>query len=186
MLKLDGTIHILSETLEIAQLNEKQYVYLYVSEEDNPDGKDEIFECMQRTEPDDKGIELFRYTKNAEMSRYKNIDELFRDPMNRVDQRFCKFAIIGGNTLHPGYFRLFAKEVFKSVNATAEDVAFAYQCLNGVKNMDVVNQYLNQPSSNSDALNEMKRIVDRLRQNVPIPQEHTKKTEVESGCVELV
>ena len=179
ILKVNGEIYISSDLLTIEQKNEEHYVYLTIQKKDNPDGMDIELKCEQKTDMDDNGLELFRYTKNAEMFEYKDISELcgkYR-PTNRIDQIFCKFSIVGGNTLHPNYYRLFAKAVLGDTNATATDVAFAYQCLNGINNIDVVEQYFKGATSNDDIVKEMKKVLDRLRKSIKVPESQLEKIE---------
>lgn len=177
ILKVDGEIYISSEMLTIEQINETHYVYLTIQKKDNPDGVDVELKCEQQTEPDDNGLELFRYTKNAKMFEYKDIYELFNKPMNRINQAFCRFATVGGNTLHPNYYRLFAEAVLRYTNATAFDVAFAYQCLNGINNIDVVKQYFKEVSSNAEILKKMENVLDRLSKNNSIQEKQPEKIE---------
>lgn len=177
ILKANGEIYISSELLTIEQKNEKHYVYLTIQKKDNPDGTDVELKCEQKTDSDENGLELFRYTKNAEMYEYKDISELFNTPMNRINQIFCKFSTVGGNTLHPNYYRLFAEAVLGCTNATACDVAFAYQCLNGINNIDVVKQYFKGATSNIDILKAMKKILDRLSKNSSVQERQPEKIE---------
>ena len=177
LLKVDGKIYILSEILTIKQEEETHYVYLIIQNTDNPDGKDIELTCEQTVKPKDDAFELFRYTKNADMFVYKDIRELFNGPMNRINQIFCKFAIVGGNTLHPDYFRLFAKEILESTNASISDVAFAYQCLNGINNIGVIKQYFNDVVSNSDVIERMEKVLNRLSMDNNIQKSQSEKLE---------
>ena len=163
ILKVDGKIYVTPESIAIEQKNGKYYVYLTVQHTDVPDGTDVDLECRQASDPDENGFELFRYIKNAEMHEYKNIDEAFKDPMNRIDRRACQFAVIGGSTLCPNYYRLFAKEILKCANAAPSDAAFAYQCLNGINHIEAINQYFNGSTTNSEILKKMKTALDMLR-----------------------
>ena len=183
ILKLNERIYVSSRVLTIDQINEKHYVYLTIQKQDNPDGEDIVLNIDQQLEPIDGGFEVFRYTKNAEMFEYKDIREVFSTPMNRINQSFCKYAVIGGSTLHPYYFRLFAEAVLESTNATVNDIAFAYQCLNGIGNIDVVNRYCKGPSSNSEILNKMKAILDRLSKNSVVEEKMSEKIEMPKKMV---
>ena len=177
ILKLNEKIYVSSQSITIDQLNEKHYVYLTIQKQDNPDGKDIIININQGLKPVESELEIFRYTKNAEMFEYKDIGELFSKPMNRINQSYCKYSVIGGSTLHPYYLKLFGEAIIDNTNATAYDVAFAYQCLNGIRNINVVNHYFKGSSSNTEILNEMKAILDRLKKNSTVEKRHTEKIE---------
>lgn len=177
LLKYNNQIYILAEALSIEQKTEKHYVYISLQKIDNPDGVYVVLQCDQIDEPNDEKFELFRYTMNAEMFAYKNIHELLRSPMNRINQLYCKYSVIGGNTLHPYYFQLFANAVLESSNASQNDVAFAYQCLNGITNISVVKHYFNGTSSNKDVLIQMKVILDRLEKKPNVQESQPQKVE---------
>ena len=183
ILKLNEKIYVSSQILTIDQINETHYVYLTIQNQDNPDGEDIIINIEQGLEPFENGLEIFRYTKNAQMFEYNDIGELFSRPMNRIDQSYCKYAVIGGSTLHPYYFRLFAGAILESENATSHDVAFAYQCLNGIRNINVVNHYFKGASSNAEMLNEMKAILDKLNKSSIIEEKQSKKIEMPKKMV---
>lgn len=147
----------------------EHYVYLKKYADAYSDGDEiKIKPVLVGTESSDEGLELFRCTKYAYsvMFKYKNIDELFKEQtvMNRINQVFCKYAVIGGSTLHPYYFKLFADKVLKSSNPSPPDTAFAYQCLNGISNIDVVNRYFNieSPLSNVEILKLMENVIKKL------------------------
>ncbi len=184
ILKLNEKIYVSSQILTIDQINGKHYVYLTIQNQDNPDGGDIIINIEQGLEPLESGFEIFRYTKNAEMFEYNDIGELFRDSMNRINQSYCKYAVIGGSTLHPCCFRLFAEAILESANATSQDVAFAYQCLNGIRNMNVVNHYFKGDSSNAEGLKEeMKAILDKLKKSSVVEEKQLEKLEMPKKTV---
>ena len=172
ILKKDGEVYVAPETLVIKQEVGKHYVYLTIQDTDVPDGKNVDLECQQNSPPGESSFELFKYNKDEGAGLYEyedikeaftNVDKPFEPPVNRIDQRACRFAVVGGVTLCPKYYRLFAKEILKCVNAAPSDVAFAYQCLNGINNIEAVKQYFNGSDTNSDVLIKMKTALDRLR-----------------------
>ena len=170
ILKWDGEVYVAPETFVIKQEDGKHYVYLKIQRTEVPDGRIVELKCQQTSELEENAFELFKYTKDAVMYEYKNIDEAFKnidkpfkEPVNRIDQRACRFAVIGGATLCPKYYRWFAKEILKCVNAAPSDAAFAYQCLNGIDNIEAVKHYFNGSDTNSDVLKKMKTALDRLR-----------------------
>lgn len=169
ILKINGEIYTSPVALTLEQVDEKHYVYLVIEQNDNPDGSEVDLKIEQTTELRECGWELFRYTKNANMYEYKDVFELFATPMNRINQLFCKFAIVGGNTLNPSYFRMFAKAVLSRSNATAEDVAFAYQCLNGIHDIEVIKQYFDGKTSTHDILEEMKSKLSKMGETDSVP-----------------
>ncbi len=175
ILKANNDIFISHEPLTIHQENEKHYVYLRIQENEMPDGKDIVMKCEQSITEDKVGIELFRYTKSAEMYEYKDVFEIFTMPMNRINQIYCKYAIIGGNTLHPNYYRLYSKAVLDCPNATPSDIAFAYQCLNGINNISIIQSYFNGVTSNEDVLKKMKTALERMNASI-ITQEMKPET----------
>ena len=172
ILKWDGEVYIAPETFVIKQEDGKHYVYLTIQDTDVPDGKNVDLECRQASELKKNDFELFKYNKSegVAVSEYgdmeqasTNVDEPFKNPVNRIDQRACRFAVIGGFTLCPKYYRLFAKEILKCPNAAPVDIAFAYQCLNGIHNIETVRQYFNGLYTNSDVLKQMKTALDNLK-----------------------
>lgn len=170
IIKINDEIYVSSNNLYIEQKSEKHYVYLFLDKTINSDGIDIELKCVQNNSEDGEGFELFRYTKNAKMYKYKDVFEVLNAPMNRINQSFCKYAIVGGNTLHPDYYRLFAKEILNNSNAKVRDVAFAYQCLNGINCVDVVKQYFGEEKSNYDILIEIKNIIDRLKKDTTLDE----------------
>ena len=183
LLKYNNKIHVLAESLAIEKKTEKHYVYISLQETDNSDGKDVLLHCDQIDEPNDEKFELFRYTMNAEMFVYKDIYELFSSPMNRINQLYCKYSVIGGNTIHPYYFQLFANAVLESSNASQDDIAFAYQCLNGITNISIIKHYFNGASSNEDVLNQMRVILDRLKKKLNVQESQSQKGETPKKMV---
>ncbi|WP_295093338.1 hypothetical protein [Ruminococcus sp.] len=177
LLKYNDKIYVLAEALSIEPKTEKHYVYISLQKIDNPDGIDVVIQCDQIDEPNDEKFELFRYTMNAEMFVYKDMYELLSSPMNRINQSYCKCSVIGGNTLHPYYFQLFANAVLESSNASQNDIAFAYQCLNGITNISIVKHYFNGASSNMDVLIQMKVILNRLKKKLNVQESQPQKVE---------
>ena len=73
-----------------------------------------------------------------------------------------------------GYYRLYAEKVLSSVNADMQDIAFAYQCLNGIGSIEIVKVYFHTDDmSNQNILSLMKQRLSKLSANSP----ETKKTE---------
>jgi hypothetical protein len=120
---------------------------------------------------------------NAEMFVYKDIYELLSSPMNRINQLYCKYSVIGGNTLHPYYFHLFANAVLESSNASDNDIAFAYQCLNGITNIAIVKHYFNGACSNKDILMQMRTVLDRLKKKLNVQESQPQKVETPKKMV---
>lgn len=168
IVKINDELHISSEIIYVEQKFENQYVYLSVQKTENSDGSDMSMQCVQSTEPNETAFELFRYTRNAEMFEYRDVAEVFNNPINRINQIFCKYGVAGGYTLKPFYYRLFAKAVLDCSTASASDIAFSYQCLNGISSIDIIKQYFDDPSSNSAIIEEMKNILGRLRTNISV------------------
>ncbi len=176
-LKINDKVCILTEALSIEQKAGKHYVYISLHKNDDPDGTDVVLHCDQTDETDVEKFELFRYIMNAEMFVYKDVDELFNSPMNRINQLFCKYSVIGGTTLHPYYFQLFANAVLESSDASQNDIAFAYQCLNGITNISVVNHYFNGASSNEDVITQMRDKLDKLKKKLNVKESQPQKVE---------
>ncbi len=168
IVKIDNELHISPQKIFLEQKEENQYVYLSVQKRGLPDGSDVSKGCSQTMQPDDNAFELFRYTRNAKMFEYKDISEVFNKPINRINQIFCKYGVAGGSTLHPYYLRLFAEGILECSGASASDIAFSYQCLNGISSIDVIRKYFGNVSSNSDIVSEMKKILAGLRTNAPV------------------
>lgn len=175
IVKINNELHISSQTMTIEQEYENQYVYLTVQKSDHPDGNEVCVECEQTTEANNNAFELFRYTRNAEMFEYNDIFEVFNEPINRINQIFCKYGVVGGHTLNPYYYRLFAKAVLECSNASPFDIAFSYQCLNGINSINVIKQYFGDISSNSAIIDEMRKILGRLRTNVSVTEVQEEK-----------
>lgn len=183
LFKYNDKIFVLEEELSIEQKTEKHYVYISLQKNDNPDGVDVVLQCDQIDEPNDEMFELFRYTMNAEMFVYKDIYELLNSPMNRINQLYCKYSVIGGTTLHPYYYQLFANAILESSNASNIDIAFAYQCLNGITNISIVKHYFNGASTNEDVLMQMRAVLDRLKKKLNVQESQPQKVETPKKMV---
>ena len=178
ILKFNGTIYVSSEEIIIHQENEVHFVYLSIHKTENADGVDVELTCEQSENMEENKFELFRYTKNAEVRKYDNASELLdKSPINRINQVYCKYSIKGGSTLHPDYFKLFAQEVLDRPNALMSDVAFAYQCLSGIFNVDIINQYFGCNGGNLEILERMKKVLDRMSKSEAISTEEKEKVE---------
>lgn len=183
LFKYNDKIFVLEEELSIEQKTEKHYVYISLQKNDNPDSVDVVLQCDQIDEPNDEMFELFRYTMNAEMFVYKDIYELLNSPMNRINQLYCKYSVIGGTTLHPYYYQLFANAILESSNASNNDIAFAYQCLNGITNISIVKHYFNGASTNEDVLMQMRAVLDRLKKKLNVQESQPQKVETPKKMV---
>lgn len=183
LLKINDTVFVMAESLSIEQKTERHYVYISLRKIDNPDGEDIVLHCSQIDEPQNENFELFRYTMNAEMMAYKDVYELLSAPMNRINQLNCKYSVVGGSTLHPCYFQLFANAVLESSNASQNDIAFAYQCLNGITNISIVKHYFSGASSNEDVLKQMRVILDRLKKKIDVQDSQPPKVETPKKMV---
>lgn len=76
-------------------------------------------------------LELGRFVlnKNANLRcKYDFFDD-FRTPVNTLDITRCRFAGVGGVTLHPNVLKGFAKALLET-SSEATDIAFAFLCLN--------------------------------------------------------
>ena len=178
IVKIDGEIYVSSEVITIEQLNESHYVYLIAQKVETSDGVEVVLNCQQSENLDSNCFELFRYTKNAEIFEFKNVEELISSntPINRINQKSCKYGVIGGSIFHPRYFKLYAESVLRSNNATPIDIAFAFQCLNGIKNIDVVKQYFYGVNIDQDIFREMKEKLEKMSSTDIVKEETHEKT----------
>ena len=134
IIKLGSNVYLVKKSEEIMFCEQKNFVYLEVVEEKCIDGNDYNVKIIHTDKEVPGAFELFRYIKNASMKNYQDINELFGEVTNRVDQRYMHQSILGGYSLIKDYFVLFAKKVLQGKNAEMKDIAFAYQCLNDIDN----------------------------------------------------
>lgn len=168
--KIDGEIYVMSEKSIIEQLDQRHYVYLSIVRSDNPDGTDYNVKVLQYEEEDNSLLELFRYTKNATVSHYKDISEVFSEPMNRINQKHCVYSYKNGNSLCETYYKLYAYAVLDSTNASTNDVVFAYQCLNSIRDMDLIICYFGRTTSNSEIVHAMEnklKLLNKCEKELP-------------------
>ena len=174
IVKINGEVYILTKPLSVNAEDEINYVYLKITSESLADGTNLQMEVIQKNEKDDTLFEMARYAKNAVLKHYSKIEELFSDVSNRIDQRYVLQSVAGGNTLLSGYYRLYAEKVLSSVNADMQDIAFAYQCLNGIGSIEIVKAYFHTDDmSNQNILSLMKQRLSTLSAKSP----ETKKSE---------
>ena len=177
ILKQEGDIYISTNVLQINQFLENHYVYLVVEKNETPDGMNCIVKVEQYEEPQENKIELFRYTKNAELHKFKDISEVFSNPINRINQIYAKRSIEGGTTLCNYYFKLFANQVLKCQNVKMEDIAFAYQCLNGIQNTAILFQYFGDDISNQVVVEIMKKKIESFGKELSVLDKEPEKKE---------
>lgn len=168
IVKINGEVYILTKPLSVNAEDEINYVYLKITSESLADGTNLQIEVIQKNEKNDNLFEIARYTKNAVLKPYNKIEELFSDVSNRIDQRYVLQSVAGGNTLLSGYYRLYAEKVLSSVNADMQDIAFAYQCLNGIGSIEIVKAYFHTDDmSNQNILSLMKQRLSTLSAKSP-------------------
>ena len=168
IVKINGEVYILTKPLSVNAEDEINYVYLKITSESLADGTNLQMEVIQKNEKDDTLFEMARYAKNAVLKHYSKIEELFSDVSNRIDQRYVLQSVAGGNTLLSGYYRLYAEKVLSSVNADMQDIAFAYQCLNGIGSIEIVKAYFHTDDmSNQNILSLMKQRLSTLSAKSP-------------------
>lgn len=174
IVKINGEVYILTKPLSVNAEDEINYVYLKITSESLADGTNLQMEVIQKNEKDDTLFEMARYAKNAVLKHYSKTEELFSDVSNRIDQRYVLQSVAGGNTLLSGYYRLYGEKVLSGVNADMQDIAFAYQCLNGIGSIEIVKAYFHTDDmSNQNILSLMKQRLSKLSAKSP----ETKKTE---------
>lgn len=174
--KIGGQIFVMTESFIISQVEQSHYVYLSILESDKPDGTDYDVDVSQYEEENNSLLELFRYTKNATVSHYKDIYEVFSEPMNRINQKHCAYSYKNGNSLCEHYFKLYAHAVLKSSNASAKDLLFAYQCLNSIKDIDIIKCYFGDVTSKLDIVHAMENKLKLLNQHEKeLPKQSEKK-----------
>lgn len=152
IVKIKGKVYFITQKTLVKAEGETNFVYLESVSRQEVDGTEYETKIIQKKEEDLSLFELFRYVKNAVMKDYADIKEIFIDTANRVDQRKVLSSVLGGSTLCGSYYRLFAEYLLKSGNSGMEDIAFAYQCLNGVRNMDMIKAYFKTNDTENDKI----------------------------------
>lgn len=163
IVKIDGNIYLVHQSEQMIFKEQQNFVYLKIIENEEVDGISYCTEIVQKKEEDNSLFELFRYVKNAHVKKYACIDEVFDDVTNRIDQRKMQKSIKGGSTLSNEYYRLFAKCILKSNCAQVKDIAFAYQCLNSITDIEILKEYFGEEElSNDNLLLLMKEIAKKM------------------------
>jgi len=158
ILKINNEIYFSMRNESFSFMEEANYVYLQILKEEKVDGTEYQIEFIQKQQENNTLFEIFRYVKSAEMMNYQNIQEVFQNLMNRVDRSHVKQSIAGGSTLHNMYFRLYADAILQNKNAEISDIAFGYQCLNGIAKAEVIKHYFQtEDFTNESILKLMKK-----------------------------
>lgn len=163
IVKIKGKVYFITEKATLQANDEMNYVYLEVAAQPEIDGTEYNISIIQKKEKDDSLFELFRYVKNASIREYTDIKEAFADTINRVDQRFSLKSVKGGSIVSGKYFSLFAEYILSKNTADIRDVAFAYQCLNELSCIDVIQAYFKTENvTNENILYLMKNKIEEL------------------------
>lgn len=166
IIKINNEIFFSTKNESFKFLEGANYVYLQILKEEKTDGTKYQIEFVQKQQEENTLFEVFRYVKSAEMMNYKNMQEVFLNPMNRIDRSHVKQSLIGGSTLHKMYFGMYADEVLRNKNSGMGDIAFGYQCLNGISNIDVIKNYFQtEDFTNESVLALMKKRLLELASN---------------------
>lgn len=166
IIKINNEIFFSTKNGSLKFLEGANYVYLQILKEEKTDGTEYQIEFVQKQQEEDTLFEVFRYVKSAEMMNYKNMQEVFLNPMNRIDCSHVKQSLIGGSTLHKMYFGMYADEVLRNKNSEMGDIAFVYQCLNGISNIEVIKNYFQtEDFTNESVLALMKKRLLELDSN---------------------
>ena len=175
IVKIDGVVYFLSHDQVIDQHDNNNYVYIEVECNDTVDGIIYNIEINQYSTQQTDKVELFRYTKNAELSMLQNCNDLFTPPINRINKIYANYSYVGGTSLCPDYFKAYARDVLKAKNAKMADIAFSYECLNGIRNMDLVKSYFNNDGSNLSVIEVMKKRLSEISRGVESSQVEPEK-----------
>ncbi len=164
--KINGEIYFLTKTFCMEVLKGIHYVYLTVLEHKKVDGIEYEIQIKQEQAETKDSFELFRYIKSLKILEYQSIDEIFlKSIMNRIDRTHVKQSIIGGSTLCSEYFKFYANAILENKNACMTDIAFAYQCLNGINDIHLLKNYFQSDSlTNEEILSKMKDQLDSLEE----------------------
>lgn len=141
IVKINGEVLFLTSSTMLEFQYERNYVYIETKREMVIDGAIVTVGVTQKPEEDSDLFEIFRYVRNATVKSYLDIVETYQETMNRIDQSMSYKSIKGGCTLCDVYYELFAKYILKSPNASFHDIGFAYQCLNGIDNIEILKAY---------------------------------------------
>lgn len=166
IVKIDGEIFFSDKTMLLEQRDEHNYVYIELACDNTVDGVLYKIEVSQYSTPQSDKLELFRYTKNAALLQLRDCADLFNPPINRINKLHSSYSYKGGKSLCPDYFKVYAKEVLASSNARMEDIAFAYECMNEVRDVDLIKIYFGNDASNDRVLEEMKNKLAAMSRKV--------------------
>lgn len=172
VVKLGGELYFSDTEQILEQQEEHNYVYLEVVGNSTVDGDEIEVRINQYSSPQTDKIELFRYIKNAELLLLQECKDLFNPPINRINKIFSKHCYRGGSSLCPEYFKLYAKEVLNSSNARMTDIAFALECLNGVRDIDLIKAYFENDGNN-------KSVIEVMQKKLAAMSRNTENTKVE-------
>jgi len=175
IVKVDGIVFFSTDEQVIDQHDDNNYVYIEVKNNDTVDGIEYCIEINQSSTQQTNKVELFRYTKNAELSMLQNCDDLFTPPINRINRIYSNNSYIGGTSLCPEYFKVYAREVLRSPNAQIADIAFSYVCLNGIRDIDSVKAYFKNDGSNISVIEMMKKRLAEIAMKTESPQVEQEK-----------
>lgn len=176
IVKIDGEIYFLTDSIVLPFEDERNYVYLDKSSTETEDGIVFKTNIIQKHDEDGSLFELFRYIKNATVKEYSDIKEACNDEMtNRIDQKFALKSVVGGSTLRDNYYILFADAILKNQNANIRDISFAYQCLNGISHIGLIKTYFGAENVTNgeviqlmkDKVQEMEYCPQQIPNNVP-------------------
>ena len=170
IVKVGGIVYFSIDEQVIDQHDNNNYVYIEVKYNDTVDGIVYCIEINQSSTQQSNKVELFRYTKNAELSMLQNCDDLFSPPINRINRIYSGYSYIGGTSLCPDYYKVYAREVLRTKNANMEDIAFSYECLNGIRDMDLVKEYFKNEVSNISVIELMKKRLSEISRRDESPQ----------------
>lgn len=162
IVKIGNDVYFLTQDQVLDQQDNDNYAYIEIKHDDTVDGIVYSLEINQYPEQQKDKVELFRYTKNAKLSMLQNCSDLFKPPINRINNIYANFSYIGGTSLCQDYFKLYAKDVLKAKKAKMADIAFSYECLNGIRNIDLVKSYFNNDGSNLAVIESMKNRLSEI------------------------
>lgn len=164
LIKLGGEVCFMTEQTRLEQKAGRRYVYLEkLSPVPARDGSGSTHELRivqydKEQESASERMELFRYGRNAEMMEYQNIREIYQDVSNRIDRSHALKSVVGGSTLCDEYYKMFATFLLQSQQADVNDIGFAYQCLNGMHTLTVIQAYFRtEDTSNQNLIQCIKR-----------------------------
>ena len=168
--KHNGKLFFSDQPLKVTLKDNDNFVYLVPSDKEIDGGTDVLINIENFTEEQIDKFEIFRCKKGeaAKISPYATVMELLHIPRNRLDQKNTAFSYRGGSSLSREYFKLYAYEIMQSDNASLRDLAFAMQCLNGINDISIVNNYFgisNETFSNIQIIKQMEIKLSNIDSN---------------------